>query len=207
MHQLGILLAAGYGRRFQALQHDSNKLLAPLGDHGSVAATSLHNLRQAVDHVIVVIRPNSPELYQQLSQPHCTIIESEQAHTGMGASLADAARALLERYNSSSVKSVLVTLADMPCIPLQCFHSVQNALNHATIAAPLYQGQRGHPVGFQWHVIPELTTLCGDEGARRLIQQHGIQHVPCTDAGVCFDIDEPNDLLHPTLHSFLRSRS
>lgn len=207
MHQLGILLAAGYGRRYQAQLPNGNKLLAPLENGLSVAETSLHNLRQAVDHVIVVIRPNSTELYQQLSQPNCTLIESELAYTGMGASLADGARTLLAHYTTSSAKNVLVTLADMPCIPLHCFQDVQQALNDAAIAAPTYQGQRGHPVGFQWHLIPELTTLQGDEGARRLIQQYGIQPVPCNNAGVCFDIDEPSDLQHPTLHTFLRSHT
>ena len=207
MHQLGILLAAGYGRRFQAQQPDGNKLLATLENGCSVAETSLHNLRLAVDHVIVVIRPNSPELQQQLSQPNCTVVESELAYTGMGASLADGTRALLTHYTGSSAKNVLVALADMPCIPLHCFQDVQEALSDAAIAAPTYQGQRGHPVGFQWQVISELTTLHGDEGARRLIQQYGIQTIPCNDAGVCFDIDEPSDLQHPTLHSFLRSHT
>lgn len=207
MHQLGILLAAGYGRRFQARQPQGNKLLAPLANRHSVAATSLHNLRQAVDHVIVVIRPDSPELYEQLAQPNCTIVESELAHTGMGASLADAARAALQCHAQSPASTVLVTLADMPCISAYSFQQVQQALQTHTIAAPLYQGQRGHPVGFQWHLLPELTTLSGDEGARSLLQRHGIQLLPCDDAGVCFDIDEPDDLQHPTLHTFLRSHT
>lgn len=207
MHQLGILLAAGYGRRFQAQQPQGNKLLAPLANHLSVAATSLHNLRQAVDHVIVVIRPDSTELHKQLAQPNCTIVESELAHTGMGASLADAARAALQHYAPSPAATVLVSLADMPCIPRQCFQQVQHALQTHPIVAPLYQGQRGHPVGFQWHLLPELATLSGDEGARSLLQRHGIQLLPCDDAGVCFDIDEPDDLQHPTLHTFLRSHT
>lgn len=199
MSHLGILLAAGYGRRFAAQLPHSNKLLSRLPDGRSVAATSLHHLLTAVEHAVVVIRPNSPELQAELQHPRCTLIESQLAHTGMGASLADAANTLLQHYAPNHAGTVVVALADMPCIPEHCYHAVQDALHTFPIAAPSYQNQRGHPVGFQWPLLHQLCELTGDEGARHLIKQHGIHLLPCDDAGVCFDIDEPADLTHALL--------
>ncbi|MCX5589947.1 nucleotidyltransferase family protein [Alcaligenes endophyticus] len=203
MLQLGILLAAGFGRRFQAQQANSNKLLMCLAPGQSVVGTSLNNLRQHVDEVCVVIRPASTALQAELARHSCWVVESPLAYTGMGASLADAVHAVLHRYTHAPVGSVLITLADMPCITAASMRAVQQAAQRHAITAPVYQGQRGHPVGFQWQLMPELARLSGEQGARQLIAQHGIELLAVDDPGVCFDIDTPDDLQHPLLSQFI----
>ncbi|MDO9190622.1 MAG: NTP transferase domain-containing protein, partial [Sulfurimicrobium sp.] len=66
----------------------------------------------------------------------------------------------------------------------------------APLAAPFFQGQRGHPVGFDGRFRKDLLALKGDEGARQLLREHQIDlgMIECTDAGVIRDIDQPGDL-------------
>lgn len=59
---MGILLAAGHGRRFAALSGGADKLLAPLPGGMAVAAASARALLAAVDAVVAVVRPDSRAL-------------------------------------------------------------------------------------------------------------------------------------------------
>lgn len=199
MLNVGILLAAGFGRRFQAQQVHSDKLLMPLAHGHSVVSASLQALRQHVDQVCVVIRPDSPALRTELERHASWIVESPLAHTGMGASLADAVRALQERYMKEQLNAVLVALGDMPCIAASSMQAVLQGLGTHAIAAPLYQGQRGHPVAFRCSLMPELARLQGDEGARHLFTKYSVNRIELDDPGVCFDIDSPADLEHPLI--------
>jgi len=69
----------------------------------------------------------------------------------------------------------------------------------ATIAAPCWQGRRGHPVGFSQALGPELAALSGDEGAKILIQTYleQLHIIDCDDSGILRDIDKPDDLNFP----------
>ncbi len=61
----------------------------------------------------------------------------------------------------------VIALADMPAIRLDTIRRVAEALRTgATTAAPVYRGQRGHPVGFAKLCRSELLALDGDTGAR-----------------------------------------
>ncbi|MFO1431924.1 MAG: NTP transferase domain-containing protein [Candidatus Competibacteraceae bacterium] len=40
------------------------------------------------------------------------------------------------------------------------------------IAAPVWNGRRGHPVGFGRQCYPALVALRGDTGARELLNAH-----------------------------------
>jgi molybdenum cofactor cytidylyltransferase len=64
----------------------------------------------------------------------------------------------------------------------------------ADIAAPVYQGRRGNPVGFSRRHLTQLLGLDGDQGARNLLMRHPVTEVPVDDAGVIRDIDELSDL-------------
>jgi molybdenum cofactor cytidylyltransferase len=68
--------------------------------------------------------------------------------------------------------------------------------NGSPIAAPAYQGQRGHPVGFSAAFGGALRALHSDAGARELLQRHAaeITLIACDDAGTLADIDTPSDL-------------
>jgi len=190
--RVGILLAAGQGSRYAAQRPGADKLLASLPQGACVAVASARALRAAVDLVVAVVRPGSAVLAGLLQTEDCRVLEADRAGEGMGASLAAAAQYLQGLPGTPA--AVLVALADMPWIRRASLESVLDALRHAPMAAPSYQGQRGHPVGFRAELLPQLAALSGDEGARRLLQQPGLQRVPVPDPGVLRDVDTPADL-------------
>jgi len=92
----------------------------------------------------------------------------------------------------------LVFLGDMPRVGLGVTQALIRALpGRSGIAAPVYRGQRGHPVLFGGDWIQALRRLDGDVGAQALIRQAGERFVASEtdDPGVLFDIDRPEDLV------------
>jgi molybdenum cofactor cytidylyltransferase len=91
----------------------------------------------------------------------------------------------------------VVALADMPRIRPATIIAIRDALAAgAAIAAPVYRGERGHPVGFSSALGGELVALSGDSGAKAVLQRHGnaIVLIDCDDPGVVLDIDQKSDL-------------
>lgn len=181
---VGILLAAGHSRRFGA-----NKLLHPLPDGRTMALASAMNLRAAIPTVLAIVQHDNTAL-QQLLDAHL-IPWHGVASQGMGESLAAAAKA------TPDAAGWVVALADMPFIQPATIALVQQALQQgAALAAPTYQGQRGHPVGFSRDFGATLGALAGDDGARHLLQENAelLHQLPCNDAAILRDIDTPEDL-------------
>jgi molybdenum cofactor cytidylyltransferase len=109
----------------------------------------------------------------------------------MGTSLAAGVNA------TSDATGWLIALADMPWLQAATINVLADRLNSgASIVAPVYNGRRGHPVGFSSRWKNELQCLSGDRGARDLITAHGNELVLFTteDAGVLMDVDHPQDL-------------
>jgi len=183
---VGVLLAAGRGTRFGA-----HKLLHPLPDGTPMVLAALRNLAPSVDSVIVVVRPEDKELIQLLSQEPAHILPCPNAALGMGASLACGVCA------ASEADGWLIALADMPYVPTAATAALSAQLQAgASLIAPTYQGQRGHPVGFSRTFYPELAALSGDRGARHLLDLHTVQLrlIPVAEPGILRDIDTPADL-------------
>jgi molybdenum cofactor cytidylyltransferase len=182
---VGILLAAGAGRRF-----GDGKLLAPL-HHRPLVLHALTALLPAVDQVIAVVRPGAGALADLLEQAGAQVVECPHAHLGMGHSLACGAQ------HVPTPAALLVALGDMPALRTDTVRRVRRALaDGAAIAVPTHQGRRGHPVGFAAAVQAELGRLHGDQGARAVLQQHAarVQEIPVDDTGILCDVDTPADL-------------
>ncbi|MFC0402000.1 nucleotidyltransferase family protein [Paraburkholderia rhizosphaerae] len=184
----GVLLAAGYGSRFDP-DGVHNKLLARLADGTSVAHESAHRLLRVVPRVIAVVRPGSDPLARVLNDAGCDVVFSTDAQRGMGASLAAGVEA------SDDAQSWIVALADMPRIAIETIEAIARMLDGgASIVAPVYRGQRGHPVGFGAAHRDALLALDGDTGARALFALPTVTRVEVDDAGILADIDTPEDL-------------
>lgn len=184
----GILLAAGFGRRFDPGGRTS-KLLARLPDGQCVAAQSALTLCAVLPGSLAVIRPGQTELAAQLRDAGCRILESANADAGMGSALAHAVR---ETANS---QGWLVALADMPWVPRAAIQSVAGAVDGPTlITAAAFRGQRGHPVAFGAAHRDALAALRGDVGARDLLRRADVQLIETGTIDVLRDIDHPADL-------------
>jgi molybdenum cofactor cytidylyltransferase len=183
---IGILLAAGFSRRFGA-----NKLLACMPDGRPVAAHAARALIQALPGSVAVVRPGVEALEQALRDEGLAVTVCPDAIEGMGASLAHAVRTLDGRPAAGFV----VALADMPFIRPETIAEVAARLPAATRPlAPGLGGERGHPVGLPAGLRDELSRLTGDQGAREIIRRDGIDLFDCDDPGVLRDIDQPRDL-------------
>jgi len=152
----GILLASGVGRRFGA-----NKLLHPLEDGTPIAVVSARNLLAALPDTVAVVRAANSVLAKKLREAGCRIAVCRDAAEGMGRTLAAGVRA------SRGASGWVVALADMPFVRPASIRRVADGLAAgAAIAAPAFNGRRGHPVGFARRFKDELIELRGDEGAR-----------------------------------------
>ena len=79
----GILLAAGFPRRFGA-----NKLLQPLSDGVPMALAAARRLRAALPEVLAVVNPDDSELARFLVKDGFPVSVCPRAREGIGASLA-----------------------------------------------------------------------------------------------------------------------
>lgn len=189
---VGILLAAGFSRRFGL----TNKLLQRLPDDRPIALASAENLIKSIPVSIVVLRPKNKDLTELMQIAGLNIVYCKDDDQEMTDSLAAAIRfsANLKAANDGFV----IALADMPFIQTETILAVANKVaNGASIVIPTYQNQRGHPVGFSAKFRNELQNLQGDEGARAIIKRSSneVKLLATPDAGILIDIDTPNDLI------------
>ena len=185
----GLLLAAGFSRRFGA-----NKLLQPISPSTCVASQACATLRHGVDFVLAIIRPGQTELASILNGVGAEIVVFEAAEQGMGATLAHGVRL------SMKADGWVVGLADMPWIRPETVLAVTQALRSgAPLVVPVHDHRRGHPVGFGSGFQEELLILRGDQGAKSILDRHAsrIHRLPCDDPGIHRDIDCPADLEVP----------
>ncbi|CAJ0785899.1 Purine catabolism protein PucB [Ralstonia condita] len=190
---VGVLLAAGRGSRFDPTGV-ANKLMAPLPDGTPVAVQAARHLKQALGDVVAVVPAAATHgaqvelLAALLAEAGCEVVFCADAARGMGASLAAGVAARPE------AGGWVIALADMPWIAPGTIAEIARAVDASHCVAPFHAGQRGHPIGFGAAFFAGLTSLDGDEGARRLIHPGTLIRINTNDAGTLRDIDTPADL-------------
>jgi molybdenum cofactor cytidylyltransferase len=178
---VGLLLAAGQGIRF-----GGNKLLHPLDDGTPMVLASVRPLRAVLTETLAVAGDADGEVARLLAQEDIRVVCNPQARAGVGASIACGVAA------SRHAGGWVIALGDMPWIPQTVVQAVVERLARgADIVAPVYRGQRGHPVGFSARHADALMCLHADEGARGIIADHrdSLELVEVHDRGVLVDID------------------
>jgi molybdenum cofactor cytidylyltransferase len=192
MTPVGILLAAGRGRRFDPAGQ-RNKLLQPLAGDDLVVVASARKLLAAVPRVVAVVPVDDGGVAGRLAALGCDVTVCPDAASGMAASLTHAIRYSL--VSEPAPQAWLVALGDMPYVEVSTLRLLADALAAgAGIAAPVLDGRRGNPVGFNAIHLDALLALRGDQGARRLLQTCYVTEVPVDDPGIFRDIDTPSDL-------------
>lgn len=183
----GIVLAAGRARRF-----------------GSAKPLALYEGRPLVRHVVevldvpdvqelLVVVPTPEELYRAaLVGTRARTLVNDQPDEGMSRSLRIALGAL-----APSTDAIVIALADQPTIERDVVESLirEWRRTHQHIIAPVYRGERGHPVLFDATTWPELRAVTGDRGARDVIDRdpRRVLLLPF-DRDVPRDVDTPEDL-------------
>jgi molybdenum cofactor cytidylyltransferase len=189
VNPVGILLAAGRGKRFDPAGV-RNKLLARLPGGDRVAVASARKLLSILPKVIAVVPLDDGGVAAALRALGCQVTICPDADSGMAASLVHAVRASLPNPDGW-----LVALADMPFVQPQTVQALADALAAgAGIAVPVMAGRRGNPVAFSATHLEALLALQGDQGARSLLKSCPVTEVEVTDPGIFRDIDKPADL-------------
>ena len=195
---MGILLAAGFSRRFGS----TNKLLHRLPNGCPIAVASANNLIKSIPICIAVVRPKNKELAELLLNSGLKVMFCRETDQQMADSLATAIR-FTANYKAAD-DGFVIALADMPYIQSKTIRDVANKVaDGASIVIPTYLNQRGHPVGFSEKFRSELESLQADEGARSIIKRYAslVKLLPTNDAGILADIDTPSDLILSNLKS------
>ena len=190
-----LVLAAGSGSRF-----GGRKLLAPWRG-GLVLEATLAAAFQAPGRSVRVVTGADGEAVGNAARAFADnggkaarlrIVHAATHADGLAASL----RAGIESLPDDT-EGVFLFLGDMPLVPPDMAGRLLAALgpDHQA-AAPLYQGQRGHPVLIMASLFPALAGLTGDRGAGGLLSSLGpaLVQVKTGDPGVLKDIDRPEDL-------------
>lgn len=181
---IGLLLAAGNSRRF-----GGNKLLYKM--HGRPLILHSAACLRACDRLLAIVREDDLSLQSCLQESGIETVINPLADQGMGNSLACGVAA------SNDADAWCILPADMPYITATSGELVVTALRQgAAIAAPYFQGRRGHPVGFIRVFRERLLALQGDIGARTVLTDaaRAVTKIPVDDPGILLDIDTPQEL-------------
>jgi len=182
----GILLAAGNATRF-----GGKKLLHPLPDGVPVGIAAAANLGRAIRKTIAVVRQADVALTEPLRTLGFDVVVNSRADMGIGTSIAAGVGA------AGDAAGWLIALADMPWIdPVTIREAGSRLAAGASVVAPVYEGKRGHPVGFSRNWCDQLLALSGDRGAQGLVAAAGgeVELFDTQDPGVLLDVDHPRDV-------------
>ena len=164
-----LILASGRGERFKASGGSVHKLQALLAG------------KPVLQRTLDTVRASGLPWHLE-----------DAGHPGMGDSIAAAVRA------TAGAPGWLVLPGDLPLVLPETLRSIAAALADCAVAVPLYQGERGHPVGFTAECQPGLLALTGEQGAasvvRQQAQQGRVRWVDVDDAGTVTDVDTVQDL-------------
>jgi len=187
----GILLAAGFGRRFQSDDEPKqDKLLACLpNDDKPILWHSANALITALPNSIAVIQPHQKERQKILQALGFSIVESKRAELGMGYAIADAV------VSSKKANGWLIALADMPWVTAELIQKLSAHVTEPTsIVAARFNDKRGQPVAFGAAWREQLRRLTGDVGARDLLKTAIIDWVDWHDDSIHRDVDTIKDI-------------
>ncbi|HKP53300.1 MAG TPA: nucleotidyltransferase family protein [Chloroflexia bacterium] len=186
-----LILAAGRGTRMGRASHP--KLLLPWRDGKSIL---WHTIQSALSlgprEVVVVVRPDLPEMVEALGDLPVRCVPNPRYEEGMGTSLAVGIGAV-----SGNAEAALLMLGDEPDVPRHVVERLIAAYQSEgkSITIPLYGKHVGPPTIFARRIFPELMRLEGDMGARSLIARHPdwTCMIPFDEADRPHDIDTQED--------------
>lgn len=188
---VALVVAAGYSRRFGK----QDKRAARLANGKTLLAASLSSVADCFSQWRLVLRDDDQP--SALGLPENTpVVASARAAQGQGASMGDGFATLLADEQLSECHSAAVVLGDMPLLSVKTLQALCAQAGRRAIVRPIYLGQQGHPVLFGRDFWAELARLDGDNGARAVIERYReyYREIAVSDAGVCTDVDTPEDL-------------
>lgn len=161
-----IILAAGSSSRLgqpkQLLEFKGKTLL-------EIAVEAAQN--SLADSCVIVLGANADLINEKIRHTKVDQVVNENWQNGMASSMQKGLKYLME---NSDPNQVILMLSDQPFVNNKVINSlIENKLNTNTgIIACSYNGTFGVPVLFTKKYFPELLSLTGNEGAKKLVMAH-----------------------------------
>jgi molybdenum cofactor cytidylyltransferase len=184
-----LILAAGSGSRMGGSKMTADVSGAPMVRRVAEAVSA------SKAKPIVVVTGNEPEkVAAALGGIEAKLVHNPNFAQGMSTSLKAGLAAL-----PKDIDGVVVALGDMPLVSsgdIDRLIRAFNPLEGRAICVPVHGGRRGNPVLWGKQFVAEMQAISGDQGARRLIEEHADQviEVPVEGDGVLVDVDTPDKL-------------
>jgi len=206
-----ILLAAGKSQRFNGI-----KLLSTLSSRQTLMATSELKKQSTtlIEHVLnqlgnalheLNIADNNLQVatglyHQQLSAligDRYHIHYCENAHLGLGHTIAQSVSEILEAQGTAKPSHILFALADQVALTTDDYiHLIEQSLSTPNkLVCAEAEKELMPPAIFPQHYFKELTTLYGDKGAKALLHKNKDNLQPVLLDKAAIDIDTQQDLI------------
>ncbi|HET7874345.1 MAG TPA: nucleotidyltransferase family protein [Methylomirabilota bacterium] len=178
---IGVVLAAGLARRM-----GEPKLLLSVAGKSVIRHSVEAVLAGGIGRLIVVVPPEHGALSAALEDLRVSLAVNPAPEEGQAGSIRAGIAAL-----PSGTAAALIALGDQPFLPREVIPRLLAEFGGGgrAIVAPRYREGQGNPVLFGAAVFPELLALCGDRGARSVIERDG-SRVGWVD----FELSMPADL-------------
>jgi len=179
---VGVVLAAGAGRRFGGCKQLADLDGRPLLQHALDAA----NAEEALDRVVVVLGYEAERIRGAVDLGRAEVAVADGWKEGQAASLRAGIRA------AGDADAVVVLLGDQPRPAPGAVDRVLAARGRAPAVRARYGGKPGHPVVLEHALFSDLLRLRGDMGARDLLAHHRVTEMEMDTEQA--DVDTPEQL-------------
>ena len=185
-----VVLAAGRSTRMGG----PNKLVAEIGGKPLVRIAVEEALASKAKPVIVVTGHQREQVEAALAGLPVRLIHNPDFAQGLGTSVKTGIAAV-----PAEVDGAVICLGDMPQVDAALIDRLIAAFDPekgALAVVPTVDGERGNPVLWSRRFFPDLMTIEGDVGARRLIGRYGeaVVEVPVSGKAAFTDVDTPEAL-------------
>ncbi|MBE2315265.1 nucleotidyltransferase family protein [Solirubrobacter sp. CPCC 204708] len=179
---VGLILAAGAGRRFGATKQLALLRGRPLLSH------AVETMNAALDRVVVVLGHEAEAIRARVDFGGAEVVVADDWADGQAASLRRGLRA------AGEADAVVITLGDQPFITPQVITAAMAQLPGYDAVRAVYDGKPGHPVVLGRTVLAAADELQGDQGARELLARFNVRRWDAGHLADATDVDTPEEL-------------
>jgi len=183
-----IILAAGESKRLgnpkQLLSFEGNTLLVRVA--ATASASGLYP-------VMAVLGANAEKIKSALNIPGIQVVNNDNWQEGMASSIRKGLTTMMELF--PQVDGVVLLVCDQPYLHHGLIKTLIEAQRNAGLpaAAASYGEKLGTPALFHKHLFPELMSLSGDTGARKMLERNRENVVEVEFERGIVDIDTQED--------------
>ena len=184
-----IILAAGASTRL-----GRSKQIVPYKDSTLLKHTIKAALDAVLGPVIVVTGANEKEITADIEQEPVTIVFNRDHQEGIASSIKAGIEAIQQHH--SDCENIILMVCDQPHINKDILQSLVKLSegNNKPIAASAYKDTIGVPALFHKSFFPDLLSLEGDEGGKKILLKYRPSVATVSFPAGEIDIDTPGDL-------------